>query len=93
MKWANSPLTDLKFLLAKETGRPVVDDTGLTGKYDFVLEYTPASRAAASGTGTDEGGRPSIFTALEEQLGLKLVPSKQPVEMLVVDSIEQPKEN
>ncbi len=60
VRWGNSPLTDLKFLLAKETGRPVVDKTGLTGKYDFLLEYTPAERAA-----TDDGGRPSIFTALE----------------------------
>jgi uncharacterized protein (TIGR03435 family) len=88
VKWANSPLTNLKFLLAKETGRPVVDNTGLTGKYDFTLEYTPSALAAS-----DESGRPSIFTALEEQLGLKLVPSKQPVEVLVVDSIEQPTEN
>ncbi len=88
VKWANSPLTDLKFLLAKETGRPVVDQTGLTGKYDFTLEYTPADRAA-----TDETGRPSIFTALEEQLGLKLVPTKQPVEVLVVDSMDKPAEN
>ncbi len=88
VKWANSPLTNLTFLLAKETGRPVVDKTGLTGRYDFTLEYTPADRAA-----TDENGRPSIYTALEEQLGLKLVPARQPVEVLVVDSIEQPTEN
>ena len=88
VKWANSPLTDLTFLLAQETGRPVVDSTGLTGKYDFRLKYTPADHAA-----TDESGRPSIFTALEEQLGLKLVPMKQPVEVLVVDSIAQPTEN
>jgi uncharacterized protein (TIGR03435 family) len=98
VKWVNSPLTDLKFLLGRETGRPVVDHTGLTGKYDFVLEYTPSSRAAtssaaSSSAGTDESGRPSIFTALEEQLGLKLVPLKQAVEVLVVDSIEQPSEN
>lgn len=88
VKWANSPLTDLRFLLAKETGRPVVDHTGLTGKYDFTLEYTPFARAS-----TDESGRPSIFTAIEEQLGLKLVPTKQPVEVLVVESIEQPTAN
>lgn len=88
VRWVNSPLTDLKFLLAKETGRPVVDNTGLTGRYDFTLEYTPVDHAA-----TDESGKPSIFTALEEQLGLKLVPTKQPVEVLVVDSIEQPTEN
>lgn len=88
VKWANSRLTNLKFLLSEETGRPVVDNTDLTGKYDFTLEYTPFARAA-----TDESGRPSIFTALEEQLGLKLVPTKQPVEVLVVDSIEQPTAN
>jgi uncharacterized protein (TIGR03435 family) len=88
VKWVNSPLTDLKFLLAKETGRPVVDNTGLTGKYDFTLEYTPSARAAR-----DESGRPSIFTALEEQLGLKLVPSKQSIDVLVVDSIDQPSQN
>ena len=88
VKWANSPLTDLKFLLAKETGRPVVDKTGLAGKYDFTLEYTPADRAT-----TDGSGRPSIYTALEEQLGLKLVPIKQPVEVLVIDSFQQPTEN
>lgn len=88
VKWVNSPLTNLKFLLAKETGRPVVDQTGLTGKYDFTLEYTPAAEPA-----TGEGGRPSIFTALEDQLGLKLLPSKQPVDVLVVDRIDQPTAN
>jgi uncharacterized protein (TIGR03435 family) len=88
VKWVNSQLTDLKFLLAKETGRPVVDHTGLTGRYDFTLEYTPAARA-----GVDNSGRPAIFTALEEQLGLKLVPTKQSVEVLVVDSLEQPTQN
>jgi uncharacterized protein (TIGR03435 family) len=86
--WANAPLTDLKFLLANETGRPVVDQTGLLGKYDFTLRYAPAAHAA-----TDESDRPSIFTALQEQLGLKLVPTKQPVEVLVVETMQEPSEN
>ena len=85
VKWTNSPLTNLKFALSQEVGRPVMDKTGLTGKYDFTLEFAPANRAA-----TDDGSRPSIFTALEEQLGLKLVPSKERVDVLVVDAIEQP---
>jgi uncharacterized protein (TIGR03435 family) len=85
VKWAGAPLTNLTFLLGRETGRPVVDKTGLTGKYDFTLEFAPAARAA-----TDETGRPSVFTALEEQIGLKLVPAKEPVDVLVIDSIEQP---
>ena len=85
VQWANAPLTNLKFLLSEEVGRPVVDKTGLTGKYDFKLEYAPAARAA-----TDESGKPSVFTALEEQLGLKLVPSKEPIDVLVIDAIEPP---
>jgi uncharacterized protein (TIGR03435 family) len=88
VKWANAPLTNLIWLLSAETGRPVVDKTGLTGKYDFTLEFTPAARA-----GKDDSGRPSVFTALEEQLGLKLVPAKEPVDVLVIDSIEQPGAN
>ena len=88
VEWVNAPLKDLLFLLAKETGRPVVDHTGLSGKYDFTLKYTPLA-----GASTDESGRPSIFTALEEQLGLKLVSAKEPVEVLVVDSLQEPAEN
>lgn len=88
VKWANSPLTNLVWLLSREVGRPVVDKTGLTGKYDFTLEYAPAARE-----GPENAGKPSVFTALEEQIGLKLVPSKEPVDVLVVDSIEQPAAN
>ena len=81
-------LTSLPSLLNREVGRPVVDKTGLTGKYDFTLEYVPAAKAA-----TDETGGPSIFTAVEEQLGLKLEPAKEPMDVLVIDSIEQPAAN
>lgn len=67
----------------------MVDHTGLTGKYDFTLEYTPDSAAL-----TNASDKPSIFLALKEQLGLELVPVKtQPVEVLVVDTIERPTEN
>ena len=88
VKWANAPLTNLKFLLGREAGKPVIDKTGLTGKYDFTLEFTPAARAS-----TDDTGRPSVFTAVEEQLGLKLVPGKEMVDVLVIDSIAQPEAN
>jgi len=88
VKWVNSLLTNLMFLLGRETGRPVVDKTGLTGKYDFTLEFEPVARA-----GKEDTGRPSVFTALEEQIGLKLVPAKEPVDVLVIDSIEQPAAN
>ena len=67
---------------------PVEDKTGLMGKYDFTLEWTPSTSGAAS-----EDGGPSIFTALQEQLGLKLEPAKGQVEVLVIDHIERPSEN
>jgi uncharacterized protein (TIGR03435 family) len=82
------PVSAMLAMLNNEAGRPVVDKTGLSGKYDFVLEYVPVSKAA-----TDETGGPSIFTAVEEQLGLKLEPAKEPMDVLVIDSIEQPAAN
>ncbi len=68
--------------------RTVNDQTGLTAKYDFKLTWTPEDAPADA----DHTG-PSIFTALQEQLGLKLVPSKGPVETLVIDHAEMPSEN
>lgn len=79
--------------LAYNTHRTVIDKTGLTGKYNFELKWTPEQIAAASsdnGLGDQPG---SVFTALREQLGLKLVPSKGPVDTLVVDHVEKPSEN
>jgi uncharacterized protein (TIGR03435 family) len=84
--------------------RVVIDETGLTGRYDFTLNWTPIEGGAnaVSGSGTsepatgapaiDQGG-PSLFTALPEQLGLKLVPIKAPVEVLVIEHVERPSAN
>jgi uncharacterized protein (TIGR03435 family) len=72
-------------------GRPVIDKTGLTGIYDLKLTFTPSTpnnRGAES-----EPGYISIFTAVQEQLGLKLEARKATVEVLVVDHIEKPSEN
>ncbi len=74
-------------------GRPVVDQTGLKGTFDFTLSWTPeplAVSAAAQELGADG---PSLFTAIREQLGLLLVASKAPVEVIVIDHIEQPSAN
>ena len=71
--------------LSKETGRNVVDKTGITGRYNLKLQWTPDDAAADSG--------PSLFTALEEQLGLKLEPAKGPVQVLVIDHEEMPSAN
>jgi uncharacterized protein (TIGR03435 family) len=65
----------------------VVDKTGLTGNYNFTLKWTQENVEATATSG------PSIFTALQEQLGLKLEPMKVPTKVLVIDSVERPSEN
>jgi uncharacterized protein (TIGR03435 family) len=74
--------------------RTVIDKTALKGRFDFTLKYAP-DRDAASGAdnGSPQDDAPSIFTALEEQLGLKLQPDKGPVDTVVIDHVEQPTEN
>jgi uncharacterized protein (TIGR03435 family) len=76
--------TGLTDALSEILGRPVVDKTGLTGIFDFHLEWTPDSAAAGDNPG------PSILTALQQQLGLRVVPDKGPVRMLVIDHVERP---
>jgi uncharacterized protein (TIGR03435 family) len=73
--------------LMQDLGCVVVDKTGLTGYYNYTLKWTPENAEA-----TDASG-PSIFTAVQEQLGLKLEPAKVPARVLVIDSIERPSEN
>jgi uncharacterized protein (TIGR03435 family) len=69
--------------------RPVLDKTGLTGKYDIKLEATPEFRINNNPQPDDI----SVFDTIEQQLGLKLEPQKANVEVLVVDHIEKPSEN
>jgi len=81
--------------LAGVLGRPVKDETGLKGFYDFKMEWTPEPSA---GPNAEEGRAPeplgpSLFTALQEQLGLKLEGRKGPMEVIVVDRGEKPSEN
>jgi uncharacterized protein (TIGR03435 family) len=79
--------------------RPVVDQTGLQGRYDFTLTWTP-DESQFGGLGVkvppptdDAAAPPGLFTAIQEQLGLKLESTKAPVEVLVVDRVEKPTEN
>ena len=96
-----APMEMLGATLSNVTGRPVVDKTGLTGKYDFVLEWTPDAGADARAQGFGDGinepapapGGPTIFTALQEQLGLRLESQKGPVQNIVIDRVEKPSEN
>jgi len=89
---------DLARLLSTILGRTVLDKTELSGEYDFNLQWTPdigdglAFKGAPPESPRAADG-PSIFTAIQEQLGLKLESQKGPVEMLVVDRAEKPAEN
>jgi uncharacterized protein (TIGR03435 family) len=80
---------DLEGQLRYATGRTVIDKTGLTARYNFELSWssdnTPPNSPAAA--------YPSIFTAVQEQLGLKLEPSTAPLSILIIDSAEKPSEN
>jgi uncharacterized protein (TIGR03435 family) len=82
--------------LAGLTGRPVRDETGLQGFFDFKMEWTPDAPAAAPDAVEKrpvESVGPTVFTALQEQLGLKLESKKGPVEIVVIDRAEHPSEN
>jgi uncharacterized protein (TIGR03435 family) len=74
---------------ASQTGvdRPVIDHTGLAGMFGFTLMFSPLN------TEPQVARDASIYTALREQLGLKLEPARGPVELLVIDSVEQPTPN
>ena len=83
--------------LSDVNSRIVVDKTGLKGRFDFKLKWTPdipAADQAGVANGVDpDPSSPSLLTALEEQLGLKLEASKQPVDVLVIDSADLPSAN
>jgi uncharacterized protein (TIGR03435 family) len=81
-------------VLSHHAGRTVVDKTGLTAKYDFTLQWMPTKNDKQSEhTTQSQSSEPSIFTALQEQLGLKLEPQTDPIEALVIDHVEKPSEN
>jgi len=74
--------------------RPVVDQTGLSGTYDFDLEWTPdENQFGGSLPQSPESTKPSLFIAMQEQLGLRLEATRGPVRALVIDRVERPSEN
>ena len=94
------PMSQFATTLSMFVNRIVVDRTGLTGSFDFDLQWTPDQMPQGRGEPPpgvqlppiDPNG-PSIFTAVQEQLGLKLDSQKGPVEILVIDRVERPKED
>jgi uncharacterized protein (TIGR03435 family) len=95
----DAQLSMLVTTLSRNLGRTVVDKTGLTANYDFTLEWTPEGAAAPPAGGSPSGAAPpdqpgpDIFTAVQEQLGLKLESTKGPLDVVVIDHIEKPSEN
>lgn len=96
----NTTMENLSLYLARELDLPVLDRTGLTGKYSFQLEWTPQAGPCSalpddtnSSTAAGPSNAPSIFTALQEKLGLQLESVKGPVDSLVIDHAEKPSEN
>jgi uncharacterized protein (TIGR03435 family) len=83
------------WLNQQNLGRPVYNQTGLNGYYNFTLQFAPMQTSASANAAaeSDTAAGPSIFTALQEQLGLKLKPTKGPVPVMVVDHVERPTEN
>ena len=83
----NCSMDRLAQALARQMDLPVVNRTGLDGAYNFTLQWTPESAEAKADAG------PSIFTAIQEQLGLRLRAEKTAVPVLVIDRAERPTEN
>ena len=96
MSGVKVPMYRFVLNLSRFLGRTVIDKTGLGGAYDITLKWTPdESQAflAPAGQPPSDSSGPSIFTAVQEQLGLRLESQKGPVEVLVIDHVEKPSEN
>ncbi len=95
----NATMADFAgFLQRGVLDRPVIDQTGLTGRFDFGLLWRPEVPAGAAETNpalspSDGDGLPDIFTAIQQQLGLKLEAMKTPINVIVIDHLEKPSEN
>ena len=83
-------MQQLASVLQALTGRPVMDRTGLTGAFDFALQWTSGPVAPAPGAGPPPDDGPSIFTSLQEQLGLRLEPGRGSFDVVVVDAVRRP---
>lgn len=93
IKSMGQPMKPLVNALTKELGRLVVDRTGLTGYYNFTLTWKPEEGTPSPSGASEDSSAPSIFTAVQEQLGLELEAAKAPVKVLVIDHVERPSEN
>ena len=95
----NSPISQVTAVLQNSMDKPVVDQSGLSGRYDFTVTFTPdPAQAALLGSppapaADNPDAAPDLFTAFQQQLGLKLESTKAPVDVMVIDKVEKPSEN
>ena len=92
----NATMGDLASLLQRAIlDRPVVDKTGLSGHYDFDLEWAPDETQFGGDVPSASADAPSapLFSAIQQQLGLRLIATRGPVDALIVDKVERPSEN
>jgi uncharacterized protein (TIGR03435 family) len=87
-KFTNNTMSDFALGMQAYLDRPVVDETGLSGRYDFTLKWTLDNSPI-----TEPDAAPGIFTAVQEQLGLKLEATKGPTDVLVIEQVERPSAN
>jgi uncharacterized protein (TIGR03435 family) len=98
MTFKAMPLSSLLLVLSQQVGRTVLDKTELTGRYDFTWNFNQSAAPGGGRGGPNPAASPdaepaSIFTVLQEELGLKLDSGKGPVEIIVIDHIERPSGN
>jgi uncharacterized protein (TIGR03435 family) len=87
-QFANTSMADLALYLLLDVDRPLVDQTGLHGRFDFQLKWSRDESSTA-----DPNAPPGLFTAIQEQTGLKLEPTRAPADVLVIDKVEKPSAN
>jgi uncharacterized protein (TIGR03435 family) len=86
-------VADLSSELSRQLGSVVVDKTGLTGNYDFILNWKSDGSVGDFNAPVSDGSRSSLLTAVQEQLGLKLEPQKGPMQVLVIDHVSRQAES
>jgi uncharacterized protein (TIGR03435 family) len=87
------PVSRLADVLSDAIQRPVVDKTGLTGNFNYTLKWSPDDVGSTDRGAKDADAPPVLFTALQEQLGLRLQSGKEPVQVVVIDQVQEPTEN
>jgi len=91
-RYSNVTMKEFALILNFFLDKPVVDQTGLGGRFDFVLKWTP-NDANVANVADPATASPGIFTAVQEELGLRLEAVRAPADVLAIDRVERPSEN